>query len=101
MDVYITYLVLLAWELWDPIRTMQLAQGRRKKGPGDLGTSKTGEQGIRGLGDQGTLGSGDQTTRGSGGQGARRLLKSGGQTASLWRSKNWLNNGIFQTFISR
>ena len=59
MDVYITYLVLLAWELWDPIRTMQLAQGRRKKGPGDLGTSKTGEKGNRGPGDLGIRGPDD------------------------------------------
>ena len=81
MDVYITYLVLLAWELWDPIRTMQLTQSRQKQG--GKGTWGHGNQGTRGLGGQWVRGQGgcwNQVARG----------------ASLWRSKNWLNNGIFQ-----
>ena len=62
MDVYITYLVLLAWELWDPIRTMQLAQSRWTQGArglGDMGTWRHGDQGTKGLEDMGTRGLGD------------------------------------------
>jgi hypothetical protein len=54
MDVYITYLVLLAWELWDPIRTMQLAQSRRKQGTWGPEDQGPGDQGTRGLAGQGS-----------------------------------------------
>ena len=70
MDVYITYLVLLAWELWDPIRTMQLAQSRRKQGTWGPEDQGPGDQGTRGLAGQGS---------GVRGQGTRRLLEPGGQ----------------------
>jgi hypothetical protein len=79
MDVYITYLVLLAWELWDPIRTMQLAQSRRK-------------QGTWGPEDQGP---GDQGTRGLAGQGTRRLLEPGGQRGFFVEVKKLVKRWYF------
>ena len=58
--------------------------------------SETGGKGTWGHGNQGTRGLGGQWVRGQGG-----CWNQVARGASLWRSKNWLNNGIFQTFISR
>ena len=62
--------------------------------------SETGDLGTRGPG------KGDQGTRGLAGQGSGVRGQGGcwnqvAKGASLWRSKNWLNDGIFQIVMSR